>query len=66
MKLNEKELLIVTSVYVERNVGQCKFMEKVWTIKIQMRYLIIRLQVIVPIVKHFQHGIFEFSPHIDP
>ena len=32
VKLNEKGLLIVTSVYVERNVGQCKFMEKVWTI----------------------------------
>ena len=58
MKLNEKELVIVTSVYVERNVGQCKSMEKVWTIKRQMRFLIIRLQAIVPIVKHFQHDIF--------
>ena len=35
MKLNEKELLIVTSVYVERNAGQCKSIEKVLTIKIQ-------------------------------
>ena len=34
VQLNEKELLIVISVYVERNVDQCKFMEKVWTIKI--------------------------------
>ena len=42
VKLNEKELLIVTSVYVERNVGQCKFTEKVWTIKGQVRFLIIR------------------------
>ena len=66
MKLNEKELLIVTSVYVERNDGQCKFIEKVWTIKIQLRFLIIRLQVIVLFVRHFKHDIFEFSPNIDP
>ena len=32
MKLNEKELPIVTSAYVERNGGQCKCMEKLWTI----------------------------------
>ena len=60
MKLNEKELLIVTSVYVERNVGQCKFMEKVWTIKIQMRFLIIRLQVIVLLLTIFNTTFFNF------
>ena len=64
MKLNEKELLIVTSVYVERNAGQCKSIEKVWTIKIQLRFLIIHLQVIVLFVRHFQHDIFEFSPNM--
>ena len=66
MKLNKKELLTVTSVYVERNAGQRKSSEKVWTMKIHLRFLIIRLQVIVLFVRHFQHDMFEFSPNIDP
>ena len=66
MNLNKKELPIVTSAFVERNGDQCKCMEKVWTIEIQMRFLIISSQVIVLIVKYVQHDIFEFPRNIDP
>ena len=49
LKLKEKELPIVTSLYMERNVGQWKVIRKFWAVKMQIEFLKIRLQVIFPI-----------------
>ena len=60
MKLKKKELAIVGTVKIDRNVAQRKFLQKTWAVKIQLRSLRTCLQLIIPTDNYFQHEILDF------